>query len=198
MNIYFLRHGQTEQNLRKTYYGKNDCRLTQDGIKQMKRARKCINNINFDKVFVSERIRAKESAKLVLDKSIYELATVDNRINEIDFGDFECKTYDEIQKLYPKEVEIWDNDWKGFTPPNGENYISLYKRVKSFIQDLKDMEEYNDNILVITHGGVIRAMYCYILNENLDFYWKFNSKNADISIIKCEYGNLFIDSIIHI
>ena len=55
-----------------------------------------------------------------------------------------------------------------------------------------------DNILVCTHSGVIRAMYCYIMNEDIDLFWKFGSKNGDISLIKYEYGNLYIDSITHI
>ena len=54
-----------------------------------------------------------------------------------------------------------------------------------------------DNILICAHSGVIRAIYCYIMNENIDLFWKFGCKNGDISVIKYEYGNLYIDAIIH-
>jgi alpha-ribazole phosphatase len=62
------------------------------------------------------------------------------------------------------------------------------------MEEIKNIDA--ENILLITHGGVIRSIYSYILGENLDLYWKFASRNADISIIKYEYGNYFIDCIV--
>ncbi len=90
----------------------------------------------------------------------------------------------------------WQDNWKEFVPPNGESYIQLCERVKSFMEHIKKLEK--DNILICAHSGVIRAIYCYVMNENMDLFWKFGCKNGDISVIKYEYGNLYIDSIMHI
>lgn len=197
MNIYLLRHGQTEENRKGTYYGNLDVSLNEIGISQGNKAKEFFSNIKLDKVYVSDKKRTLEMATLVLGQGQKEIEVIqDKRISETNFGDFEGKTYQEIQKLYPKECMCWQNNWKEFQPPKGESYIMLCERVKSFMEHIKKLE--CDNILICTHSGVIRAMYCYIMNEDIDLFWKFGSKNGDISLIKYEYGNLYIDSITHI
>jgi alpha-ribazole phosphatase len=195
MNIYLLRHGQTEENRKGTYYGNLDISLNATGISQGNKARAFFNDIELDRIYVSDKKRTLEMAKLVLGQTEIEIIQ-DNRINETNFGDFEGKTYEEIKELYPEACMCWENNWKEFVPPRGESYINLCERVKSFMEHIKKLE--CDNVLISTHSGVIRAIYCYVMNENMDLFWKFGSKNGDISIIKYEYGNLYIDAIMHI
>ena len=195
MNIYLLRHGQTEENRKGSYYGNLDISLNAVGIAQGNKAKDFFKDIKLDKVYVSHKKRTLEMAKLVMGQKGIEII-VDERINETNFGGFEGKTYEEIQRLYPKECLDWQDDWKEFVPPNGESYIQLSNRVKSFMEHIKKLEY--DNILICSHSGVIRAMYCYIMNENIDLFWKFGCKNGDISVVKYEYGNLYIDAIMHV
>lgn len=195
MNIYLLRHGQTEENIKGSYYGNLDISLNEIGISQGKKAKDFFNGIKLDKVYVSGKRRTFEMAKLVLGQAKIEILQ-DNRINETNFGDFEGKTYEEIKELYPEECMCWQNNWKEFVPPNGESYTKLCERVKSFMEHIKKLE--CDNILICTHSGVIRAIYCYVMNENMDLFWNFSCKNGDISVIKYEYGNLYIDAIMHV
>lgn len=195
MNIYFLRHGQTEENIKRTYYGSLDVQLNEKGITQAEKAGKIFKEIEFDKVFISEKMRTFQTAQIALKDRKVQLIK-DKRINEIDFGKFEGKTYDELCKLYPEKVKLWQENWEEFCPDEGESYKIFYKRVKEFMEAIKELGE--ENILIVTHGGVIRAVYSYILDENMGFYWKFASRNGDISIIKYEYENFFIDSIVHV
>lgn len=195
MNIYLLRHGQTQENRKGTYYGNLDVSLNSIGINQGNKAKEFFNDIKFDIVYVSNKKRTLEMAKLALGRKEIEVIN-DSRINETNFGDFEGKTYEEIKKLYPKECMCWQDNWKEFVPPNGESYIQLCERVKSFMEHIKNLKK--ENILISAHSGVIRAIYCYVMNENMDLFWKFGCKNGDISIVKYEYGNLYIDSIMHI
>ena len=194
MNIYLLRHGQTEENRRGSYYGNLDISLNETGISQGNKASTFFNDIKLDRVYVSDKKRTSEMVELVLGQAQIEVIQ-DNRINETNFGDFEGKTYEEIKRFYPEECKCWQNNWMEFIPPGGESYIQLCERVKSFIEDIKKLE--CDNILICSHSGVIRAVYCYVMNENIDLFWKFGCKNGDISVIKYEYGNLYIDAIIH-
>lgn len=192
VNIYILRHGETDQNKIKVFYGSMEVALNAEGREQIIRAKEYLKNIKFDKVYSSERRRALETAKILLDKNSEVI--IDPRLNEISFGNFEGKNYNEIRELYPVECEEWSNNWKEYSPPNGESYIEFYLRVRAFMEEIKNIEA--ENILLITHGGVIRSIYSYILEENLDLYWKFTSRNGDVSIIKSEYGNYFIDCIV--
>lgn len=201
MNIYFLRHGETDENKNRYYYGKMDVSLNSNGIEQCKRAGEILKNISFDRIYVSDRKRTLQTANIVMDMSSvkrYSAGEIisDSRINEMCFGDFEGKTYEEIKETFPKECSLWERDWKNFSPPHGESYVDFFRRVRGFMDDILSVSF--DNVLVVTHGGVIRTSYCAVLDDNLDFFWKFSSKNGDISLIKYEYGNIFVDSIIHV
>jgi alpha-ribazole phosphatase len=194
MNIYFVRHGETEQNERKTFYGDIDAELNERGRQQCEKAARYLSGISFDKVFISERKRTAQSAEYICREARKDFI-IDGRINEMSFGAFEGRTYEEIKELYPVEQKAWQEDWKGFCPPGGESYSMFYLRVKSFMEDIATLEE--ENILIVTHGGVIRTVYAYLMGENMDLYWKFASQNGDVTLIKYEYGNFFIDSIVH-
>ncbi|MBW9151400.1 alpha-ribazole phosphatase [Clostridium estertheticum] len=194
MNIYLLRHGQTEENRKGSYYGNLDISLNEIGVAQGYKAKDFFSDIKLDRVYVSDKRRTLEMAKLALGLKEMEIIQ-DSRINETNFGEFEGKTYEEIKKFYPKECLSWTDNWKEFVPPKGESYIELCMRVKSFMDNIKKLDF--DNILICAHSGVIRAIYCYIMDENIDLFWKFGCKNGDISIIKYEYGNLYIDAIMH-
>jgi alpha-ribazole phosphatase len=199
MKLYLLRHGETDENKSKFYYGKMDVSLNSRGIEQAQKAARALSNIEFDSIYISERKRTIETKDIILSgnlKGYKDMVKQDSRINEMNFGLFEGKTYEEIKEAYPEEYKRWEKDWKNFCPPQGEGYKDFYLRVKCFMEEILNSSA--ENVLVVTHGGVIRTIYCYILEENLDLFWKFASKNGDISIIKYEYNNIFIDSITHI
>jgi alpha-ribazole phosphatase len=195
LNLYFVRHGETEHNKKQCYYGSIDVDITENGVLQAQKGSKKLKSVNFSRVYTSRLKRAEQTANILMEGRQFQLIK-DKRINEISFGAFEGKSHDEIKEFYPNEWKVWCDDWKGFTPPEGESYIQFYDRIKSFMDDILTLDE--DNVLIVTHGGVIRSIYCYLLGGNLDFFWNFGSKNGDITIIKYEYQNLYIDSITHI
>ncbi|KEI86251.1 alpha-ribazole phosphatase [Clostridium botulinum] len=199
MNIYLIRHGETEHNKRKNFYGKLDVGLNEKGEKQSYKVGELLKDVKFNKIYISDRKRTRETAERILERNrFYEkeknIIYKDEKINELDFGIFEGKSYEEIGSLYPKEQEKWEKDWKNFAPPKGESAVVFYNRVENFMKHIQKEED--RNYLIVTHGGVIRMIYSYILQNNMDFYWNFASRNGDITLIKYEYGNLFIDYIL--
>lgn len=193
MNIYVVRHGQTEENLKGTYYGTLDCGLTELGVNQAKELGEKLKNIKFDKVYCSDLKRAGDTLKHISESPNI---IIDERIRERNFGVFEGKTYKEIEEEFAEECLQWNENWQEYRPYGGESFKDSYFRVSAFMENLKS--ETGENILVCTHGGIVRAMYVYILGGNLELYWKFNSRNADVSIIKIHNGYFYIDSIIPI
>ena len=194
MNVYFVRHGQTQENSRGVYYGKRDISLNETGRNQCMLAGKMLRDIVFDRIYISERKRTKESAEIILNAGNNDFIT-DKRINERSFGIFEGMTYEQIKQKYLQHSINWENDWVDYVIPDGESYTAFYNRIASFIYDLEKIDA--ENVLVVTHGGVIKTAYCVLLGNKM-LYWKFASKNADVSIIKFEYGNWYIDSITHV
>lgn len=192
MKLYLVRHGQTIGNLQEKYIGSSEDELSSQGIMEIKKTKEFIKNICFDRVFSSERKRAIDSARILADKEI----NCDYRLNERDFGIFENKTYDEICRNYPLEEREWSDNWIGYKVPGGESTEEAYRRVVEFM-GLLEKENY-DNCLAVTHGGIIRLIYCYILGGDLNNFWRFLSKNGNISIVSFQNNYWSIDSIIQL
>lgn len=194
MNIFVVRHGESEENIKGTFYGSIDCNLSEKGKLQCLFVKEKLESIHFDKIFYSPTIRAKETLEIIYtSKNTHKVC--DKRLGEINFGQFEGKSYNELLMTYNKECKLWEKDWINFTPPEGESYLDLFKRIEEFMEEL--LKDTSENVLIVSHGGPIRAIYSYVMNKNLETFWKFGCNNCDIAKIRYEYGNLFIESIYH-
>ncbi|MGG7165488.1 alpha-ribazole phosphatase [Clostridium ihumii] len=195
MNIYLVRHGETDENIKKSFYGDMDSVLTEKGVLQCKRLKIFFQDINISKAYVSEKKRTHDTLELILENEKYEKINVveDSRLNERNFGEFEGLDYNSICRKYPLESKVWQNDWINFIPPKGESYNQMYNRVVKIFKEI--IKSNDENVIVVTHSGVIRSIYCYIMNNNMDLFWKFACHNGDVAVIKYEYENLFIEGI---
>ncbi|MDT8717351.1 histidine phosphatase family protein [Clostridium sp. 19966] len=192
MNLYLIRHGQTDGNLKRRYIGSSEDELSMQGIGEIEKAKRLIYGVCFDRVFSSKRKRALDSAKILFDGEIVS----DSRLNERDFGIFENKTYEELCDKYPAEKKAWEENWIDYKIPEGESVKEVYDRVMDFMKTLEKADY--KNCLVVTHGGIIRLIYCYILGGGLNNFWKFTAGNGNVAIVKFEYDNWYIDSIIQL
>lgn len=165
MKLYIIRHGQTNWNRKGRIQGKTDIELNEEGIEQAKEARKILEEYPIDMIVSSTLKRARKTAEII-NESKKVLILFKEALEERGFGEFEGKTREEIQD----EVwtsEILDNynlnkQYKGV-----ETIQELCSRVWNLIDELK--ENYTDkNILLVTHGGVTRAISGYFdgANEN--------------------------------
>ena len=108
MELYLVRHGETIWNQEKRYYGHSDVGLAPSGYQQAEELGTYFKKIKFDEVIVSPLIRAKETAKALTNQSFF----LEPRLMEQNFGLFEGKTYQQLQREYPKELKEWNQDWQ--------------------------------------------------------------------------------------
>lgn len=192
MNIYIARHGETGENINGNYYGAMDVSLSDKGKKQSESIGRFIDNIDFNYVFTSEKKRTIETVKYALGANVE--VNIDKRLNERNFGVFEGHGYEKLKELFPKEYTQWENNWIDYVPQEGESHRNVCERVFEFMDKVLKLEA--ENIFICAHAGVIRAMYCYLMEKNIEAFWKFGCKNGDLALLKYEYGNLYLDSII--
>ena len=83
----------------------------------------------------------------------------DNRLFEIDFGDWEGILWDDINK---NELDLWMDKFVTNPPPNGESFNQMFTRVSNLIDMLRNKKV--DKVLIITHAGVIRCFFAHLLN----------------------------------
>ena len=93
----------------------------------------------------------------------------DHRLKELNFGDWELQAWDAIPRA---DFDIWADDYANLAPPNGETFAELHERAKSFIAEMSE-ESPQHNVVVVTHGGMIRAMLAEVLQIPLKRLFRF-------------------------
>ena len=86
---------------------------------------------------------------------------LDDRLKELDFGDWEMKPWAGIDR---NEMNKWSADFVNIPTPNGESFGQLCKKVSAFV-DEEIQKNKASKIAVVTHSGVIRCLvsrYLYI------------------------------------
>lgn len=175
--ICLIRHGITEGNKNKLFYGHSDIPLAKEGIINLK---ELVNGGIYPdgskaEFYTTGLMRTEQTLELIYGKQQHETL---HQLKEINFGDFEMKSYEELKDL--AEYQTWMADKKGIlAPPNGESLSSFSRRVEKGFEDLKQRHLQNvvsmrhkaEEALSITvcHGGTICAILQSIypeLNEN--------------------------------
>lgn len=166
--LFLLRHGETQLNLKKVYYGRTDCDLTQKGVEQAAVLTSFFSVLHLDLVYESPLLRAKHTADIVLAQNPVERVR-DDRLRELDFGAWEGKSYQELtgDPVYT----AWCNDWQNTRPPQGESFCDLVGRTQSFYRDLIKSEA--EDILIVGHHAVLQQLMAYLLEEEADRCWHY-------------------------
>lgn len=169
--IYMVRHGETEFNKRKVYYGWSDPLLTPEGEQQCRNVKEKLKKVNFDAIVTSTLERTICSAQIITGTKRENLDMYDE-LKELNFGLWEGKNYKEIEKCFNEEWICWIKDWIGFCIPEGESFDIFYKRVKTCLIKLLDIYK-NKNILLVCHEGTLKIIAILLLNMQIEDYWKF-------------------------
>ncbi|EGW00959.1 6-phosphofructo-2-kinase/fructose-2,6-biphosphatase 2 [Cricetulus griseus] len=157
--IYLCRHGESDFNLLGKIGG--DSGLSLRG-KQFSQALKKFleeQEIQDLKVWTSQLKRTIQTAESL--GVTYEQWKI---LNEIDAGVCEEMTYSEIEKRYPEEFALRDQEKYLYRYPGGESYQDLVQRLEPVIMEL----ERQGNILVISHQAVMRCLLAYFLDKGAD------------------------------
>ena len=97
MELYLIRHGQTDWNKEGRLQGSVDIELNENGRAMAKAAGIRLNEVFFDKIYSSPLKRAYETAELIRNNRNLEII-VDESLREISFGAMEGTTYDDLSK----------------------------------------------------------------------------------------------------
>lgn len=182
MKIWITRHGQTNLNKKKLMQGLTDEPLNETGIEQAKKGRTNIGDVKFDAVYASPLGRAITTASIIggVPK---EDVIVDERIIEVDFGKYEQKPYAAMgiaMTLYWALPEIFP------APKTVEPISSMVARSQSFLREL-EQKDY-ENVLIVCHGGIIRALCGYLGDRKNGIMWRPKPHNCEIRVYESKGG----------
>jgi len=191
--IYLIRHGETNSNNDRKFQGRIDTPLNITGIEQARKLAAYMKQFPLDAIYCSIMQRARMTAEPLAVAMGLSVNYV-KEFREVSFGDWEGLTYWEIKEKWSKEINLFFAKPAEFVPPRGETFQEVQDR--SFGALNKILKEQDGNIAIISHGGVIRALICQLLNMPLNSFWKINIYNASVSVFGGNDGN-FIAEIIN-
>lgn len=151
--IYLSRHGESEFNL----YGKigGNSPLSTQGEKYAVNLAEYFKNLKLNDlcVWTSQLTRTRQTAAHIMAPTMSF-----PQLNEINSGEHDGMTYEEIAEQFPIEFAARDRDKLRYRYPNGESYVDVCERLRELLVIMNQ----SDNLLVISHQAVIRCIAAYL------------------------------------
>ena len=200
LEIVLMRHGSTPWNEEKRYLGHADIGLSPRGREELASVRKKLRGRHFGLIYCSDLARCRESLRAarpdLSDKAVY-----DKRLREMDFGEWEGHTYDQLKDI--ALYRQWLDDPQRATPPQGEAWANFESRIAAFaasmLQEAESRvsgcaanDEHSDNrgnnanpsVLLVAHGGVIRQIV-HAFMKSIAF-WDIRIEPGNLLVLSLE------------
>ena len=171
--------------------------LTENGKEQMIATAKALKVYYPFVVYSSKEVRAEESAQIITREYGLSVVAIDG-LEERNWGDFSNKNWLGIKDILGKMTL---EDRFEFVPPNGESWKSFENRLMEAIENIFNNYP-QQSIVIVTHGGAIRALIPCLLKISKDESFKYNPDNASLCIFnktgKGTFSEVLINSTAHL
>lgn len=169
MELYIIRHGETDWNKEKRLQGRSDTELNEYGIELAEITGEALKDVHFDCIYSSPLKRAYKTAEIIRGQRNLEIIT-DERLREISFGVVEgvpmSERPDGFQKFFtdPANYEA---------PEGGESYEELVKRTGEFIEDIVVPASHSmERMLIVAHGALNKALMLNLTHDEIKNFWE--------------------------
>lgn len=193
MNIYLMRHGETDWNRARRLQGQSDIPLNEYGIKLAEKTAEGLEEVEFDAAFSSPLCRARRTAEIVIGTRNIAMET-DDRLKEINFGAGEGTYFDPAKQDPAHPMHNFFCRPECFVPmEGGESFDQVRKRVGEFLRErIFPLEGDYSNILIAAHGALIRSVVNGLAGIPDREFWQLGLPNCAVSILSLKNGELTI------
>ena len=178
-----VRHGETLANRDFRYIGARDDVLSETGCQQAEQLADALSILPVSAVYSSPLLRARHTAHpIALKHGLQE--QIADELREASFGDWEGMSRAEVIARSPQDEQLlhqWEND-PYQSPPSGESFIALQKRVHAFIENLS-LAHPGQTVVLVAHVGPIKVLLCDVLHVPLTALFHMFLDPATISVI---------------
>jgi broad specificity phosphatase PhoE len=188
MIILIARHGQSDWNASKRWQGHADRPLTEKGREQAHALAARLAHIDLDAVYSSDLRRARDTAEVVADSQGLEVFARPD-LREVDVGSWSGLTRAEAEERFPEGFARWKLGFPGWE--DGESYEAMTDRVLEAVKSIA-ADNPEGRVLVVSHGGPIRAMHAAALDLDVHAYRRLRpvEPNARLSAVCFVEGRL--------
>ena len=186
--LLLVRHGETVDNVRQIMQGQTQGELTPNGIEQARALAAELKDTPIDVAISSPLERSYMTCSFCAD--LHGLPVLkDDRLLEINHGDWEGKLADEIEAKYPEAFHRWHTQPHTVTMPGqgGESLEDVRVRARAAFDDY--VQKYDGKtVLVAAHDAVNKAIICDILGLDMSHFWQIKQDNTCINVLECQDG----------
>ena len=186
--VYLARHGESDWNVERRWQGHADRPLTERGREQAAALAEKLRGVHLDAVYASDLRRAWETAEAVAAPRGLEVVRL-SELREVDVGSWSGFTRDECADRFPDAFVRWQEGGSGWD--DGESYEDMGVRMVAAIQRLA-AEHPDGAILVVSHGGPIRAVHAHALGVDIATHRRTGpvEPNARLSSVAVQDGRI--------
>jgi len=184
ITIDLLRHGEVEAE-GWAFRGSTDLPLSDTGWQQMRSVAGSFER--FDQIATSPLQRCRLFAKELSNKQGSEIMQFGD-MREMDFGDWENKSFDELNQLNSSLLNSFWNSPVGIQPPGGEAFDAFSMRVIA-AWEVWVAEDCGAQRLLVAHGGVIRVLLAHCMDMPMSALWRLHLPYASWSRISLCAGH---------
>ena len=170
MDIYLLRHGETDWNREGRIQGHTDIPLNENGRAQIARTAAGLADVchGVDAVICSPLSRARESARIAAEKLNYptERIIVEPLLIERSFGEAEGLTAAQREEKYPNYHYSDIN----YVFPGMESFEELIERARNVFHKITDTYKDKENILIVSHGAMLAAVITAVTDGKIAYF----------------------------
>lgn len=148
MELYIIRHGQTDWNIEKKMQGTEDIPLNDTGRKQAVICAQALSSISFEAIYTSPLSRAAETAQIISDYKCHAPVIIEPGLIERDFGEGSGMSYEQLHSTYPEYPQV--------LPKGMEAFELLSERIYSAVRSCAEKHP-EKPILLVSHGASINA-----------------------------------------
>lgn len=185
MRLLLIRHGETEWNATLRYQGHCAVPLNERGRDQARIAGERLARYGATALYASDIVRAAETATII-GTAIHCVPQTMPNLREIDVGQWEGLTPEELYRRYPDHMREFERDPARTVRLGGESYAQLQDRALKALETIQSAHSSDDTIVAVSHGGTIRALLCHVIGLDLVYFGRMWLDNG--SITELRYG----------
>lgn len=154
MEIYLVRHTETicEKGI---CYGQSDVNIVEPFDEIFNRI---VSELPSEAIIFSSPLKRCSILAKHIQKNIKAISyQEDDRLKEMNFGDWELKNWNEIP---PEQLNPWMEDFVNIQVLNGESFVELHQRAGDFLAE-QISQKTQHPIIIVSHAGIIRSILCH-------------------------------------
>ncbi len=185
--ILLLRHGCTPQGREHVFRGLTDDPLGTLGVRQARAVAECLEQAPIARLVSSPLRRARQTIEPLAERLGCPIEIAEG-LNDMDFGDWEGRSLDELEESDPERLALWRRDPEMVEIPGGERLTQVAARVRETWRGLLEKSQ-NGDLLICSHRLILKILILDILHKPLKEFLSLPLDPASLSVVSpCDGG----------